>query len=278
MPATAAAAPKTLADVTLSFHTLGEAEPHARAAAASAAGFRKIALSARRTRTWLVDHSLPELRELLARTGLVVSELEALTPMRDGGDENTDFALTLAHALDVPLIQVVGPYDGSVDDAVGRLRALADRDEAQGITLSLEFLPFTNISTLALGTDIVRRVERDNLGLCLDSWHLYRSGGSPADLDDMWPHLVSIQMNDGPLVAEEPDLFTDCTHNRRLPGQGEFDVVGILAEAQRRQPGYALSIEVISDELKPLPLAEVARRNADAVTTTLSAVQEALHV
>jgi sugar phosphate isomerase/epimerase len=264
---------KTLADVTLSFHTLGEVDVYERAEAASAAGFRKLGLSIRRTRAWLDEHSLPELREVLARHGLVVSELEALAPMKVEPDPHADFALELARSLDCPLIQVIGPYDGTAVEAAERLRALADR--APGVTFSLEFLPFTNITTAELGVDLVRAVDRPNVGLCVDFWHLYRSGGSPADLAPLWPHVVSMQLDDGSLVAEDPDLYTDCVHNRRLPGAGEFDVAGLLAQAQRNRPGYSLSIEVISDELTTHPVAE---RAVLAATTTIAAFERALEV
>jgi len=267
---------KNLADVAVSFHTLGEAEPHARAEAAGAAGFRRLALSPRRLRPWLVDHPVQELHDLLSANGLVVSELEALKVLGAEPDENTDFALSIARELGATLIQVVGPYDGSLDDAASRLQALADRPDAAGITLSLEFLPFTNVTTPAIAVDLMRLVDRPNVGLCLDFWHLYRCGGSPADLEDLWPYLAAVQMDDGPLVPEHPDLFTDCTHNRRLPGAGEFDVVGLLAEAERRHPDFALSVEVISDDLKALPLAEAAQLNADAVAATLAQVSEVL--
>jgi sugar phosphate isomerase/epimerase len=270
---------KTLADTTLSFHSLGETELGARAAAASAAGFRRIGLSIRRTRAWLAEHSVAELTDLLDEHGLVVSELEALMPMRAEPDQHAEFALDLARVLDVPLIQMVGPFDGDPEDAARRLSDLAHLFAGEGRTLSLEFLPWTNVPTAGVGADLVRRVGDPSVGICVDVWHLYRSGGALSDLDDVWPHVASIQLDDGPLVADLPgDLFTDCVHNRRLPGSGEFDLVPILAAAQRHAPGYSLSVEVISDDLKLLPVEAAARLLAESVTRTLAAVEEFSHV
>ena len=71
----------TLADTTLSFHSLGEIDLDLRAAVAAAAGFRKLGLSVRRTRVWLEEHPLAELQTLLDRHGLTVGELEVLVPL-----------------------------------------------------------------------------------------------------------------------------------------------------------------------------------------------------
>ena len=268
---------ESLADVTLSFHSLGEAAPEVRAAAASAAGFRKLGLSIRRTRAWLADHSITELTDLLDEHGLVVSELEALAPMRTVLDQHTEFALDLARVLDCQVIQLIGPYDGTGDDAVARLSDLAHLFSGEGRMLSLEFLPWTNIPTAAAAADLLARVDDPSVGMCVDLWHLYRSGGAPADLAAAWPYVASIQLDDGPLVPDLPDdLFTDCTRHRRLPGDGEFDIVTVLAEAARHAPGCSVSVEVISDDLKRRPVHEVAQRLAISVRATLAAVEELL--
>jgi sugar phosphate isomerase/epimerase len=273
---TSVARATTLADATLSFHSLGEVEPAVRAAAAAAAGFRKVGLSIRRTRAWLSDHPITELTDLLDEHGLVCGELEALIPMRAVPDQHAEFALDLARVLDAPLIQLVGPYDGTTDDAVTRLSDLGHLFAGEGRSLSLEFLPWTNVPSAAAAADLLTQVGDPTIGMCVDLWHLYRSGGAPSDLDQLWPRVVSIQLDDGPLVPDVPDLFTDCTHYRRLPGDGEFDIVTVLAEAARNAPGYSLSVEVISDDLMRLPVDEVARRMAASVTATLAAVEESL--
>jgi sugar phosphate isomerase/epimerase len=268
---------KTLADTTLSFHSLGETLPAARAAAASAAGFRRLGLSIRRTRAWLADHPLGELTDLLDEHGLVVGELEALAPMRAAPDQHAEFALELARVLDCPVIQLIGPYEGTEDDAVARLSDLAQLFTGEGRRLSLEFLPWTNIPSASAASGLLTRVGEPGIGMCVDLWHLYRSGGAPADLGALWPQVVSIQLDDGPLVPYVPDLFTDCIHHRRLPGDGEFDLVTVLAQAARYAPGYSLSIEVLSDQLKGRPVDEVALRLAASVRTTLDAVAQVPH-
>jgi sugar phosphate isomerase/epimerase len=270
---------KSLRDVTLSFHTLGEVDLETRAAAAEAAGFRRVGLSIRRTRTWLENHQLSELTDLLERHGLVVGELEALRHLLVDHDEHEEFALALARELAVPLLQVIGPVEGALDEGAARLGRLADRAADQGMRVSLEFLPWTNVATIAAAAELVTAAGRANAGICIDVWHLYRSGGSVAAAAELWPYVASIQLDDGPLVADVPDdLHRDCLHHRRLPGDGDFDLVTLLAEAERSAPGYALSVEVISDRLRALPPGQVAQLAATASSRTLTAVEESSRV
>ena len=198
--------------------------------------------------------------------------------MHEAADQHAEFALDLARVLDCPLIQVIGPYAGASDDAVSRLADLGQLFAGEGRTLSLEFLPWTNIPTAAAASSLLAQVGDPSLGMCVDLWHLNRSGGSLADLAQLWPQIVSIQLSDGPVEPDLPDdLFTDCTHHRRLPGEGEFDLVTALVEASRQAPGYSLSVEVISDDLRVLPVDEVARRLATSVGATLASTEELLH-
>jgi len=270
---------KTLADATICFHTLGEIDLEDRAMAAAAAGFTRVGLSIRRTLAWLEDHPLGELLDLLGRHGLVVGELEALAPMGLERDAHEDLALALARDLGCGWIQIVGPLGGTVVDAARRLADLGDRAADGGQVLTLEFLPWTNIPDVGTAIDIVSRAARPNVGICVDIWHLYRSGGKPSDLDIVWPHLKSIQLDDGPLIADQPeDLREDCLRHRMLPGSGEFDLIPILAAAQRNSPDYRLSVEVISDHMRSLPVLDRASLVATATAATLAAVQESLSV
>ena len=269
---------KSLLDVTLSFHTLGEVDLETRCEAAAAAGLRKVGLSIRRTRVWLRDHPVAELADLLGRHGIVVGELEVLRPLGAEPDEHEDFALGLARELAVPLIQAIGPGAGGPGECAARLARLADRAADQGTTISLEFLPFTNVPTIAAAAELVDTADRANLGICLDAWHLYRSGGSVADVAGRWPRVASIQLDDGPLTPDVlDDLLTDCMHHRRLPGDGEFELVALLSGAERHGGDYSLSVEVISDRLRASSSpGEVAQRVAAATARTLAAVAQAM--
>jgi sugar phosphate isomerase/epimerase len=263
----------SLTGVTLSFHSLGEIDLESRAAAAAGSGFTLVGLSVRRTVAWLADHPLGELLDLLARHGLAVGQLEVICPLRAEPDPLEGPAIALARDLGCGSIQASAPCDVDAATAADRLAAFADRAADVGAGISLEFLPWTNLASVAMAADLVRRAARPGLGVCVDVWHLYRSGAAPVVLDGLWPWINALQLSDGPLQSALPaDLHQDCIRNRLVPGAGEFDLVGLLAAARRHAPTCHLSLEVICDELRALAPPEAVARIAAGTRNVLAAV------
>jgi sugar phosphate isomerase/epimerase len=253
-------------DAVLSFHSLPPVPIEERVVAARAGGFDRIGLSCRRIGDWLAaGHDLGELRDLLAAHGVAVAELEALHVLRAEPDPHENVAFALAEALGAGYVQVIGPYEGSCADAVARFGAFCDRAGEHGLAVGLEFLPWTNVPDAAAAALIVTRAGRPNGGVCVDLWHLHRSGWTLAGLGPLWPAVCALQLNDGPRVAEDPDLLADCLRNRRLPGDGEFDVATAVAEARRRVADLRLSVEVIAERNRHRPVVEVATELGRAV-------------
>jgi sugar phosphate isomerase/epimerase len=257
-------------DAVLSFHSLPPVAIEERVAAARSGGFDRIGLSCRRTRDWLAaGHDLGELRDLLAANGVAAAEMEALLVMADEPDPHETVAFEMADALGARYVQVIGPYTGSPADAVARFGAFCDRAGEHGVAVGLEFLPWTNIPDAATAARIVTRAGRPNGGVCVDLWHLHRSGWSLERLAPLWQAVRALQINDGPRAAEEPDLLADCLRNRRLPGDGEFDVATAVAQARHRVADLRLSVEVIAERNRHRPAADVATELGRAVRQVL---------
>ena len=51
---------------------------------------------------------------------------------------------------------------------------ICDKAGALGLNISLEFIPFGGIPTLASAVRLVEAVDRPNLGIVLDVWHWVR--------------------------------------------------------------------------------------------------------
>lgn len=258
------------ADFTLSFNCLGEVPLVERVAAAREAGFTSIGLSCRWMRLWLQEHSLDEAEHILG--DMRVGELEALRILRADPDPLEDTAAALAERFRPDRLQVVGPYEGSLEDAAIRAARVADRFSTWGVDVVLEPLPFTNIDTPAVAADIIRRADRANLGMCLDIWHLYRRELALDHLDGLWDTIATLQINDGTLLAENPDLYQDCLTNRRPLGSGEFDLTRLLGMWQQHRPDASFSIEVISGELRSQNAATTAQVIADSITELVGSV------
>jgi len=111
---------------------------------------------------------------------------------------------------------------------------LCDDAAEHGLTVGLEFMPFSGIPDLESALRIVRGADRPNGGLVFDLWHLHRSGGDRSLFDQLDPELVfCVQLSDGPSTAEA-DLREEAMWSRRPPGDGSFDLAGdLLALAER---------------------------------------------
>ena len=263
----------TVADFTFSFNCIGEVSLAERFAAAKNAGFPDVGLSVRWMKLWLADgHTLDELDALIADAGVRIAELEAIRVMRAEQDPLEGLAATLAERLWPARLQAVGPYDGTLDDAAVRAARVADRFSAWDVDVVLEPLPFTNMRTPADAADIIRRADRPNLSMCMDIWHLYRNGLPLSHLDDLWPYISTVQFNDGTIVSEFPDdLREDCLLNRRVPGEGEFDLVGLVRARNAHRPDSTFSIEVINTLLRTQDPALSAQQIADGLDNVLVA-------
>ena len=270
---TSPATDPVLADFTFSFNCIADVPLDVRCRAAKEAGFTDIGLSLRWMQLWLDEgHTLDELDATLAEFGVTVGELEAVRILGEEPDPRMELAEVLAAHLRPTRLQSIGPYDGDIDDAVERAGAVADRFAQWGVEVVLEPLPFTNMRTPADAAEIIRRANRPNLSMCMDVWHLYRNNLPMSHLDDLWPTISSVQFNDGTVECEFPDdLREDCLLNRRVPGEGEFDLVELIRARNAHRPDSTWSIEVINTTLKTQDPLVSAREIADGLERVLEA-------
>jgi sugar phosphate isomerase/epimerase len=252
-------------DLVLSHFSLLGAGFEERLDAASGAGFSGIGLLIgeyeRLRREGRTD---AELRAELDRRELALAELEVLSGWGQSGepraraDAALESACRMAEVFGARHLQVIGPYEGSLDDAARAFARVCDRAGEVGLRVALEFVPINNIADAPTAVAIIERAGRPNGGLCLDTWHHFRCGRDEAALRP--GSVVSVQLNDGPLAPEDPDYFTDTTRNRRLFGEGEFDFPRFRALLDALGADGPRSVEVISRALGELPAGEAAKR------------------
>lgn len=273
MTSPATDAPPVLSDFTFSFNCIADVPLDVRCRAAKEAGFAEIGLSLRWMQLWLDEgHTLDELDATLAEFDLRVGELEAVRILGQEPDPRMPLAIELAEHLRPTRLQAIGPYDGTLDDAVERAAHVADVFAQWGVEVVLEPLPFTNMRTPADAADIIRRANRPNLSMCMDIWHLYRNNLPLSHLDDLWPTISSVQFNDGTVDCQFPeDLREDCLLNRQVPGEGEFDLVGLIRARNDLRPDSTWSIEVINPVLKNQDPMLSARQIAEGLESVLAA-------
>ena len=184
--------------------------------------------------------------------------LPTLDPAHGGIDPGRMFELAVA--LGAGLISALALYDELVDPACGAraFSMLCDGAAECELRVGLEFIPGTGIPDLGLAWEIVRRADRENGGLVIDAWHLFRSGARPDLLRELPPTIFALQLADAPLAAPA-DLAHESLHARLLPGEGELDLDGFVAAALAGGTPPLIGPEVFSDRSGALPAEQLGR-------------------
>ena len=157
-------------------------------------------------------------------------------------------------------------------EMVDALGPFSERAAAAGLGLALEFLPETAIPDLAGALRLREAVGAQNLGICVDTWHLARTGGRPADIRALPPGAVlEFQINDRDTDTPVADATTGWQPNdRKLPGEGQLPLVETILAIEANAPGLPVNVEVFSEALRSLPPDEAAAQIAAAIRKVLA--------
>jgi 4-hydroxyphenylpyruvate dioxygenase len=138
----------------------------------------------------------------------------------------------------------------AVDDdalAAEQLRLLAERAAEHGIRVAYEALAWgRHVHDYLHAWRIVRMADHPHLGLCLDSFHILARDVSPYAIETIPAEKIFfLQLADAPSLPM--DVLYWSRHYRCFPGQGDFDVAGLVAHVLRTGYGGPLSLEVFND-------------------------------
>jgi sugar phosphate isomerase/epimerase len=234
--------------VSLAAGTVLDVGPAEAVDVASASGYGAVGLWFD-VDTWS-DATTRAVAERLDATGLEPLDIEPVILGRgthasdDTGDELIDAAAMLGvrHVL-------VASGPASRAAVVDRYGELCRRAEPAGVRVVLEFLPIFTIATLGDALGVVQEVASPSGGVLVDTLHLARSGGGPADLADVPAELLPyLQLADAPDRLDDPTparLREEALHGRLLPGQGRLPLDQTLATV----PDVPVSVELRSQAL-----------------------------
>jgi 4-hydroxyphenylpyruvate dioxygenase len=191
-------------------------------------------------------------------------------------DEDT--VLRFADAIGAESMTVLTPFSGaaaSLPAVVDALGGFGDRAGAHGLRLHLEVIPTSKVPDMATGWEIVRQVDRDNVGLVLDMFHLARARTDLELLRSVPAEKIfHVQLCDGSLVPRLPDYFQEAVTLRDFAGEGELPVWELAQCLADMGALCNAGPEVFSRELDRLPAAaagRVCRVKTDAFLATLTA-------
>lgn len=155
----------------------------------------------------------------------------------------------------------------AVDDdalAAEQLSRLADLAAESGVRVAYEALAWgRHVSTYDHAWRIVETAGHPALGTCLDSFHILSRGTDPKGIEDIpGEKIFFLQLADAPLLAM--DVLQWSRHYRCFPGQGGFDVAGLVRHVLAAGYDGPLSLEVFNDVFRQAdagPTAVDARRS-----------------
>ena len=141
-------------------------------------------------------------------------------------DDEVDFIIKVCNAIGMKMLITVPTFDvgplsiGEIkEEAVARLRYLADKIAPHGMRISLEFcgVPTCSINQFGTAYDVVTAVDRENVGITLDTFHFHAMGSKWEDLERAdGKKIFAFHLND----SEDLPIGSMLDDKRLWPGDG----------------------------------------------------------
>lgn len=272
--------------------TLKQASLRDKVEAASRCGYQAISL-------WIEDVERAaaegldarDVRALIADRGLEVAELDPFLGWLGSGTPGGSAArgadamlgrkeeefYAVAETIGGTALNCAHPFPGEVDfdQAAESFAGVCDRARERGLSVLVEFLPWTAIADVSSAAEIVARAGRANGGIMLDTWHYFRGSSTAEQLRETpGGYIKGVQINNAPAKAQGNPMV-ESMNARLLPDEGAIDVPEILRILQTIEAPAPIGVEVFSNDLDALSSTEAARRCADSARAVIaSATQE----
>jgi 4-hydroxyphenylpyruvate dioxygenase len=259
-----AAAPRFLNTILLGGSTIDKL------AAARAAGFDAVELWRQDLEAF--DGGPAELAARLRDTPLGLVDYQVLmdfdgAPAEQQADKRAEaIALldtTAQLGADTLLVPASTAVDCDPDRIVDDLRWLADEAASRKLRIAYEPMAWSTVHVDSrTAWALLRELDRPNVGLVVDAFHLFSIGGTVADLAGIPADRVYlVQLSDlGQDLsgANRRTLIVTARHERLLPGEGQFPLDELREWARRI--GYAgpVGVEVFNDAWNARPPVDAA--------------------
>jgi 2-keto-myo-inositol isomerase len=239
-------------------------------------GFEAIELTWDKVESALANNSLKTLSKEVERQGVAVASINGpenfnlLSPKQflEVKDRTRKLAQAARELRCNLLAPVPSPMTSRLSEDEVRTQTVESISQMaevcrEDINLGLEFLGMSDcsVSNLKTAMEIVKAVNRKNVGLTLDSFHLYLSGSQLLDAETLGSDRVFIvHVHD----SEPGDLRALRDSNRVFPGQGVINLKQLVKDlAKIRYDGF-LSLELLKPaywEEDPEKIAAIGRES-----------------
>jgi sugar phosphate isomerase/epimerase len=171
-----------------------------------------------------------------------------------------------ANAIGAGTVNVGADFAGrgfSLEHLVERFGSLCNRAAERGLRVGLELVAWSDVADV--GTALHFLGPR-NAALVIDAWHIFRGRVPLADLARIPTDRVScIQVSDAAGAVQ--GTLADETRRRLFCGEGVFDLAAFYKATERFD--VPVSVEIISEAVVRMPLAEAARKSCETARQLL---------
>lgn len=163
--------------------------------------------------------------------------------------------MDLAHQLGTSRLMMcsnVHPQSSpNIEQCAEDLYALAELAKREDMQLGYEALAWgRHIADYDDAWNLVKTVDHPNLGVVLDTFHMFARGNTLDTLKNDIPvdKIALVQVADAPKM--QMDILQYSRHYRCFPGQGDFPVIDFVKALKDKGYNDYLSHEVFNDEFR----------------------------
>ncbi|WP_130804780.1 sugar phosphate isomerase/epimerase family protein [Acinetobacter ihumii] len=222
----------------------------------------------------LTDASLiKETQAALKDTGVKVADVEIIRITPEFEAKKYLQFLEVAQQLGAKHILIAG-NDPEQARLIQNFAQFCELSQRYGLSCDLEFMPWTNVKNLSQAQQIVEASEQDNAAILIDSLHFDRSDSTLEQVKALDPKRINyVQLCDGLAHYDSSDagLIKIARSNRLVPGQGEIDLIGLIAALPANM---TLAAEVPNLVLAQRPALERAQINLNGMKQLVAEAEQ----
>ena len=158
-----------------------------------------------------------------------------------------------------------------IEESAIALRKLAKEARQYGIKIALEFLYFerASVRTIGFAREVVEKTAVSNIGIVVDSCHLYLGGSTAEELRDTPKEMIHIVH-----IDDIPQLSTELKDTDRvIPGQGILPLSDFVKDLEHVGYDGYISLELFNEDFSQTSVDDFMNEVYQSVRKLLSEVK-----
>lgn len=247
---------------------------------ASAAGFDVLEIWKTKLFDAMKWHSVEDIVKDFVKNAIepyTINSLEQATFSKDFDEKLEECEMLCALAQDVRakvLIVVPGfiqerlPEEEIKRETIGVLKELSKLADHYDVKLAFEFLGFQNCSVnkLSVAREIVQAVDRKNVGLVIDTCHLFGGGSTLENVQQTDPEdIFIVHINDLPKIEGREIKDSD----RVMPKDGILPLNDFIKTLRKIGYSGVVSVELFNEQYWNLDARQIAQISYEKLSQLL---------